>query len=327
MLYPPSQACIVICLYAPSGHHRNCPTKKNNKPALMLAPRRQSFRIVIVTIFLLVFHRSYANWIVEENVKTGAPPNQWDVNGAGCPNVRGFATSASVLPGSVVTLKIKIDEGEELDRIDVFRMGFYQGNGARLVARAELVKGASDIASSQPQCFQNGTYFDCDNWLPVATWSVPQISVSGLYFARMVLTKQNSGWRADASARTKDAAHAVPGRDPLLPPSTSHPHAYGASGHNRLPESFALSSPRASLAFFVVLSPPSSSHDLLFQTADATWHAYNGYGGYTTYGTFSFPYLHEPFSSSSEDPSSPLAGTTRAYVRSYNTPLITRDYR
>ena len=39
----------------------------------------------------------------------------------------------------------------------------------------------------------------------------------------------------------------------------------------------------------MVRSP--EKHDLLFQTADLTWHAYNGYGGLTTYGSFHYPYL------------------------------------
>ncbi|KAK7231920.1 hypothetical protein SO694_00083058 [Aureococcus anophagefferens] len=62
-------------------------------------------------------------------------------------------------------------------------------------------------------------------------------------------------------------------------------------------------------------------------TADLTWHAYNGYGGYTTYGAFTYPFLHEPFDKQFMNLSDPSHATKRAYKRSLNTPVITRDYR
>jgi len=148
-----------------------------------------------------------SNWIVEENLKAGSPSKEWDVNGAGCPAVRGFATRASLLPLEDVTLKIRIDEGEALSYIDVYRIGYYKGNGARKVARIAISEESTFVAADQPDCFRNDTYFDCGNWNPVFTWTIPKGSVSGLYFARMTLKSQTDGWRADASPRTHDASH------------------------------------------------------------------------------------------------------------------------
>ena len=54
-----------------------------------------------------------------------------------------------------------------------------------------------------------------------------------------------------------------------------------------------------------------SRHDLLVQTADLTTHAYNGYGGYTTYGSFVYPFLHEPFGTTPMNLSKPGAATRR----------------
>jgi hypothetical protein len=52
---------------------------------------------------------------------------------------------------------------------------------------------------------------------------------------------------------------------------------------------------------------PPIQHDIVFQTSDTTWHAYNGWGGYSLYG----------------------GGTAesdgRAYKVSYNRPIATRD--
>jgi len=78
--------------------------------------------------------------------------------------------------------------------------------------------------------------------------------------------------------------------------------------------------------WFVVRDATSTTHDLLFQTSDTTWHAYNGYGGYTTYGSFDYPFEHAP-SGAPLNLSEEGHDLRRAYKRSYNTPLITRDYR
>lgn len=102
-------------------------------------------------------------------------------------------------------------------------------------------------------------------------------------------------------------------------------HAYGALGRNRLRN--ALLEPRASHMFFVVrASPHSGMRGLLFQTAEQTAHAYNGYGGLTTYGSFEYPFEHAPLRTPMNI-TEPGHDLRRAYKRSYNTPLITRDYR
>ena len=102
---------------------------------------------------------------------------------------------------------------------------------------------------------------------------------------------------------------------------------------------FALREPRATHMWFVVreLAPPPEYTDgsridslprraLLFQTADTTAHAYNGYGGLTTYGSFVYPFEHLPHKRPLNI-SEPGHDLRRAHKRSYNTPLITRAYR
>ena len=81
---------------------------------------------------------SPANAIVAENCKQGVSSDIWDVNGAGSPGVRGFATQASVLPGETIEFKIKLQFGEALKRVDIFRLGYYGGKGARVMGRATL---------------------------------------------------------------------------------------------------------------------------------------------------------------------------------------------
>ena len=52
------------------------------------------------------FCHNPAHSIVAENCMPGAPPTEWDVNGAGH-EVEGFATRASLLPGYTVEFKIR----------------------------------------------------------------------------------------------------------------------------------------------------------------------------------------------------------------------------
>ena len=75
---------------------------------------------------------SPANAIEAENCRTGNPSSQWDVTGAGDANLQGFATDISVNRGQTVSFKVTTTASAY--RIDIYRLGYYQGNGARLVA-------------------------------------------------------------------------------------------------------------------------------------------------------------------------------------------------
>ena len=230
-----------------------------------------------------------ANAVVAENCKQGVSSDVWDVNGAGSPGVRGFATQASVLPGENVEFKIKLQFGEALKRVDIFRLGYYDGRGARVMGRATLDKYASTRAVTA--ICREGVAYSCAKWPVAASWNVE--GPSGLYVARFVLADQTKGWRNDASPIVSDNHHAVEGRDASLPPEKLA-HAYGAGGKNKPREGWRLKEPRASHAYFVVRSP--EKHDLLFQTADLTWHAATGHGGLARpTARLCVPYLHEPY--------------------------------
>src|SRR5262245_33492346 len=71
------------------------------------------------------------NVIVTENQRPGVPMSQWDLSGLGSTSLQGFATDISVNHGS--TVNFKIQSGTNNWRIDIYRLGYYQGNGARLV--------------------------------------------------------------------------------------------------------------------------------------------------------------------------------------------------
>lgn len=160
-----------------------------------------------------------------ENSKPGNPSSEWQISGAGSANLQGFATDISVNVGS--TIGLKIDTTLSSFQIDIYRMGYYGGDGARLIASLGTVTG-----TNQPNCqTQSSTgLIDCGNWSQSAAWTVPTDAVSGIYFA---LLRNTSG------------------------SSKSH------------------------ITFIV--RADSSRSDLLFQTADTTWQAYNTYGGNSLY--------------------------------------------
>jgi Domain of unknown function (DUF4082)/Bacterial Ig domain len=166
-----------------------------------------------------------------ENTQPGDPPSDWQVNGAGDSTIQGFATSMSVTPGQTESFKIKTPASSY--HIDILRVGYYQGDGARKVVSD--MQPTATLPQSQPAC-KNDTaatgLIDCGNWAVSASWTVPSTAVSGLYLAHLV--------RDDTTT----------GNGSLIP--------------------------------FVVRNDASHS-DILFQTADETWQAYNTQGGNSLY--------------------------------------------
>ena len=243
-------------------------------------------------------HAQTANAIVEENRLPGDPPTEWDINGWGDPTIQGFGHDISINRGETIFFKIKTDSTDY--RIDIYRMGYYGGMGAR---RVDTIAPSVKLPQHQPEGLRDEAthLYDCGNWAVSASWQAPLDATSGIYFARLVRQDSDpASWRADNSQES-------PAERPL-----ASPHAYGALGHGRLAN--ALREPRASHIYFVVRHDNSNS-DIIFQASDTTWQAYNPYGGHCTYGR-----VNPGFPRSIGIP-------PRAYKVSYNRPLKTRDYR
>ena len=122
------------------------------------------------------------NRVACENTATGNPSTEWDVAGSGDASIQGFATSTSVNRGETVHFKIKTDAS--LYHLEIYRMGFYGGAGARKVA----IQRPSTLQQQQPACgFDTSVkLLDCGNWAESATWAVPANAASGVYFAKLV---------------------------------------------------------------------------------------------------------------------------------------------
>ncbi len=120
-----------------------------------------------------------ANEIVAENCKPGTPPSVWDVPGGGSGAISGFTTDISTAQGGTVSFKVKSAAGY---RIDLYRLGWYGGNGARQVGTIGPL-----VANDQSPCPANATTgrIACP-WSVTAAWSVPADAVSGVYLAHLV---------------------------------------------------------------------------------------------------------------------------------------------
>ena len=191
-----------------------------------------------------------SNPVVCENQKPGDPSVLWDVAGSGDATIQGFATEMSVTPGE--TEYFKINTPSSSYTIEIYRLGYYSGRGARKIA---AIVPSAKLPQTQPTCLNDSTtgLIDCGNWAISASWTVPADAVSGIYFAKLT--------RADI----------------------------GGSSH----------------ILFVVRDDVRPS-DLLFQTSDTTWQAYNTYGGNSLYI------------------GGPGNNPARAYKVSYNRPMTTR---
>ena len=188
-----------------------------------------------------------SNPIAAENARPGNPRSEWDLNNGASSNIEGYAAQFSVDQGQTVDFKINTNSANY--RVDIYRLGYYGGSGARKVAT--LTRSG---AQPQPSPLRDSStgLVDAGNWAVSASWAVPADAVSGVYIAKLV--------RQD-----------------------------GTPGENHVP--------------FIVRDDDGRS-DVIVQTADTTWQAYNEWGGNSLYT------------------GSPAG---RAYKVSYNRPFTTRE--
>jgi hypothetical protein len=170
---------------------------------------------------------SAANPIVCENALPGTSPEVWQVERVGSESIQGYATAMSLNAGQTESFKIKTNSSSY--HIDILRLGYYGGDGARMVATNLPI--TAKLPQKQPECLKYSStgLIDCGNWEVSASWSVPSTAVSGVYIA---LLEESNG--------------------------------------------------NASQIPFVVRNDASHS-EILLSTSDATWEAYNDWGGNSLY--------------------------------------------
>ncbi len=218
-----------------------------------------------------------SNEIVVENCQTGSPRSEWDISGAGDTSIQGFATNMSVNRGTSVSFKISTPATSY--RIDIYRMGYYGGDGARKVA---TINPDASLAHNQPACLTNSSgLVDCGNWGVSASWAVPASAVSGIYFAHLVRTDVPSDGSHVFFVVRNDASQS----DIYYQTSDTTWQAYNDYGGNSLYEGGPLSGGSTSRAAMVSYNRPfvtravSSGQDWVFNAEYpmVRWLERNGY--------------------------------------------------
>jgi hypothetical protein len=118
-----------------------------------------------------------ARWVVSENERPGT--TAWKIGGHAT-GISGFAGQVYAAAGQQVTLYAST--AAPWFRAQAFRMGWYQGRGARLVWTSPQV-----TAKNQPACpVRRGVNMvACDNWTPSLTFRVTPAFVPGDYLIKL----------------------------------------------------------------------------------------------------------------------------------------------
>ena len=148
------------------------------------------FRILfLTTVFLaatvdpLLAHAQVPNLVQVENSQAGT--TDWipgatiadDVNN----QIKGYASATSVGIGSSINLYVTVNPAQAFT-INVYRIGWYQGLGGRLMATSGPLAG-----TPQAPCVADATtgLIDC-GWSSSYTLTVPPTWVSGVYMAKLI---------------------------------------------------------------------------------------------------------------------------------------------
>jgi hypothetical protein len=197
------------------------------------------------------------NPIVLENQKQGTPQSVWQVDpGNDSTQLQGFTTAISTNVGGTVQFKIDNLTSNSSYQISIYRLGYYGGDGARLIT---TLQHQGKIVQPAPLTNSATGEVDAGNWSVTDSWAVPTTTVSGVYVANVVQGSQ---------------VFQIP----------------------------------------FIIKDPNSTSNIVFQTADETWQAYNGWGGANLYG-----------GNGPAPPSVAGGGSGAAYAVSYNRPIVTRD--
>jgi hypothetical protein len=118
-----------------------------------------------------------ARWVIEENERPGT--TAWQIHGRHG-GIWGFASKVYAAHGQSVTLYVSTTGA--WFRAAAFRMGYYQGKGARLVWQSARVTG-----KHQPPCpvTPGINMVACDNWSPSVTFTVTSAFVQGDYLIKL----------------------------------------------------------------------------------------------------------------------------------------------
>lgn len=169
--------------------------------------------------------------IAEENALPGTPRATWDLNSsawAGINTLQGFVDGFSVNRDERVRFKIAQSDMAGWSA-DIYRLGYYGGDGARLIDSltpnsAQLNASHAQPAGNDVDPVTNKPSLDCANWAVTLEWEMPDGLPSGIFVAK--LNRTGGGASHVLFVMRDDEAEA----DLMLMPSDSTWQAYNAFG-------------------------------------------------------------------------------------------------
>ena len=116
------------------------------------------------------------NAIVAENRLPGADPSTWIQPAYPPTAIEGYASEVSVLPGQ--TVHLHVSTAGDRYRVEIYRLGFYGGSGARLLACIPSCGGDEQGRRYGPEIGASRA-----DWPVTDTYTVPADATSGYYYA------------------------------------------------------------------------------------------------------------------------------------------------
>ncbi|MFN6481906.1 MULTISPECIES: N,N-dimethylformamidase beta subunit family domain-containing protein [unclassified Nostoc] len=192
------------------------------------------------------------NAIYLENQKPGN--TGWEIPKSPQSDIAGYAVATSVNKGGSLAIKVSLAQSGNYT-IDFYRLGYYGGQGSRLVLSSGQLNGIT-----QPACnFDSSTRTtSCENWSTSYTLQVGNDWTSGLYIAK--LTDQRSGSQSQVVFVVRDDSG---GSDILFQSSFNTIQAYNLSGGYSLYPDLSINGQRA---FKVSYDRPFSQYSTMNPT-------------------------------------------------------------
>ncbi|MBD3674330.1 MAG: hypothetical protein HUJ26_12465 [Planctomycetaceae bacterium] len=135
--------------------------------------------------------------IVAENQKTGALDWQLtrvraDKDGFRSPWIEGYCSRQSVSAGETIDIMVSTNPARDF-QLEIFRMGYYGGRGARLMKTYDRLQG---ITQPTPEPGEKNLH-EC-RWKPSLSLTVPEDWISGVYLGRLttIPAGQEAYWQS-----------------------------------------------------------------------------------------------------------------------------------
>ena len=124
------------------------------------------------------------DWMLSKTRTLPGKINKILLNGR-CPWIEGYCSANSIRAGEKLQIMVSTSQATDFT-LEIFRTGYYNGDGGRLVRRFDSLKGTPQ---QEPAIGEN--YLRECNWEPSVEFEIPQDWLSGVYLGK--LTEQTSG--------------------------------------------------------------------------------------------------------------------------------------